>query len=127
MHVALDIISGILIAAGSFFVLVGALSLVRMPDIYARIHGASIIDTVGAGFLILGLIVQTGWSLTTVKLLFILAIFFFTLPVAAHALAQAALHEGVKPKLAEDRRTSGNGGPTDTDESGRPEADTRPW
>jgi multicomponent Na+:H+ antiporter subunit G len=122
MALAIDIISGILIAAGSFFVLVGAISLVRMPDIFARIHGASIIDTVGAGFLILGLIVQAGCTLTSVKLLFILAIFFFTLPVAAHALAQAALHEGVKPKLAEDRRKSRNSEPAGNDESGRPGA-----
>jgi multicomponent Na+:H+ antiporter subunit G len=124
----MHIISGILIAAGSFFVLVGALSLVRMPDIYSRIHGASIIDTVGAGFLILGLVVQSGWSLTTVKLLFILAIFFFTLPVAAHALGQAALHEGVKPKLAEDRRTSREEDDrTGGDAAGRPGADIKPW
>ncbi len=112
----IDIVSGILIAAGSFFVLVGAISLVRMPDIYARIHGASIIDTVGAGFLILGMILQAGWSMVALKLLFILAIFFFTLPVAAHALAQAALHEGVKPMLAEDRRKfrTGNQGDAET-------------
>jgi multicomponent Na+:H+ antiporter subunit G len=120
MTLLIDIISGILIAAGSFFVLVGAISLVRMPDVFARIHGASIIDTVGAGFLILGMILQAGWSLVAVKLLFILAIFFFTLPVAAHALARAALHEGVKPKLAEDRRKSRNDGRGDDEMSDPP-------
>jgi len=109
MTLMIDIASGIFIFAGSFFVVVGAISLVRMPDVYARIHGASIIDTVGAGFLILGMILQAGWSLATVKLLFILAIFFFTLPVAAHALARAAMKEGIKPTLAEDRRNLQNG------------------
>lgn len=111
MTAIIDILSGLFMAAGSFFVLVGAISLVRMPDIYSRIHGASVIDTAGAGFLILGMMLQAGWSLVTLKLLFILAIFFFTLPVAAHALARAAMHEGVKPKLTEDRRglRGGNG------------------
>lgn len=100
----LDVVSGALIAAGCFFVLAGAIGLVRLPDVYTRVHGASLIDTAGASLLILGLMLQSGWSLVTLKLLFILAIFFFTLPVAAHALARAALFEGVKPKLAEDRR-----------------------
>jgi len=122
MALVIDIISGIFIAAGSFFVLVGAISLVRMPDVYARIHGASIIDTVGAGFLILGMILQAGWTLVALKLLFILAIFFFTLPVAAHALARAAMHEGVKPTLAEDRRKFQNGGPGDAETSSTPRA-----
>jgi multicomponent Na+:H+ antiporter subunit G len=98
----IDIASGILIAAGSAFILAGALGLVRMPDLFARIHGASLIDTMGAGLMIGGMMLQAGWSLVTLKLLFILAIFFFTLPVAAHALAQAALHEGLKPRLADE-------------------------
>lgn len=105
----LDIVSGMLIAAGAFFVLVGAIGLVRLPDIYTRIHAASLIDTAGAGLLILGLMLQAGWSLVTLKLAFVLAIFFFTLPVAAHALARAAMYEGVKPKLAESRRDDERG------------------
>ena len=74
-----------------------------MPDIYTRLHSASVIDTAGAGFLILGMILQAGFTLVTVKLIFVLAIFIFTLPVASHALARAALHEGIKPVLSEDR------------------------
>lgn len=104
MPVLIDIASGVLIAAGCFFILVGAIGLVRMPDVYTRAHGTSIIDTVGAGFLIIGLMLQAGWSLVTLKLLFVLAISFFTLPVVTHALARAALYENVAPKLTEDRR-----------------------
>jgi multicomponent Na+:H+ antiporter subunit G len=118
MALLIDIASGALIAAGCFFILVGALGLVRMPDVYTRAHGTSVIDTVGAGFLILGLMLQAGWSLVSLKLLFVLAISFFTLPVVAHALAQAALHENVAPRLAEDRRKRalGQGAPAATDE-----------
>lgn len=104
MQMAIDIASGLLIAAGCFFLLVGAIGLVRMPDIYTRAHASSVIDTLGAGFLILGLMLQAGWSLVALKLLFLLAISFFMLPVVSHALAQAALHEKIAPKLAEDRR-----------------------
>lgn len=104
MAMALDVLSGLMIAAGCFFVLAGAIGLVRLPDVYARVHGASLIDTAGAGFILVGLMLQAGLSLETLKLLFILAIFFFTLPVAGHALARAALYQGVKPQLSEDRR-----------------------
>ena len=100
---AVDIMSWIFVSLGSFFVVCGAIGILRMPDIYTRLHSASIIDTTGAGFLILGMILQAGWSLVTLKLLFVLAIFFFTLPVASHALARAALHEGIVPILKQDR------------------------
>jgi multicomponent Na+:H+ antiporter subunit G len=100
----IDIASAMLIGLGCFFVLVGALGLLRLPDIYTRIHGASVLDTAGAGLLILGMMLQAGATLVTVKLFFILAIFLFTLPVAGHALARAALHENVAPRLTRNRR-----------------------
>ncbi len=103
MDFIVELLSWFFISLGSFFVVCGALGMLRLPDIYTRLHSASVIDTAGAGFLILGMMLQAGWSLVTVKLVFVLAIFFFTLPVAAHALARAALHEGIKPELAEDR------------------------
>jgi multicomponent Na+:H+ antiporter subunit G len=70
------------------------------------------------------MILQAGWSLAALKLLFILAIFFFTLPVAAHALARAALHEGVKPTLVEDRRKLQTGDQGDAETSGPPRGDS---
>ena len=75
-----------------------------MPEIFTRMHAASVTDTLGVGFLILGMGLQAGFDLVTLKLVFLLALFFFTGPVVTHALAQACLHEGIKPLLAEDRR-----------------------
>lgn len=104
MQTAIDIASFILIALGSFFTVVGAFGLMRMPEVFTRMHAASVIDTLGAGLLILGMVLQAGLSLVALKLLFVLALFFFMGPVVTHALAQAALHEGIKPLLSEDRR-----------------------
>jgi multicomponent Na+:H+ antiporter subunit G len=115
MNIAIEVLSWFCISLGSFFVVCGALGILRMPDIYTRLHSASVIDTTGAGFLILGMILQAGWSLVTIKLIFVLAIFFFTLPVAAHALARAALHEGIKPELKEDRTGMLSSGKAETD------------
>ena len=104
MPLLTEIASWLLIVAGSFFTVVGALGLVRMPEIFSRMHAASVMDTLGVGLLILGMMLQAGLSLVALKLLILLALFFFTAPVITHALARACLHEGIEPLLAEDRR-----------------------
>ena len=99
MEVLLDILSGILLAAGSFFILVGAIGLIRLPDVFARMHGAGVTDTLGAALFIGGLMLQSGLSLISVKLLLILVFFFFASPTSSYALANAALSQGLKPWL----------------------------
>lgn len=100
----IDVASWTFIASGSFFVLVGMIGLIRMPDLFTRLHAASVTDTLGAGLLTIGLMIQAGPTLVAAKLFFILALIFFIGPAITHALAQAALHAGIEPKLAEDRR-----------------------
>jgi multicomponent Na+:H+ antiporter subunit G len=99
MAMAVDILSWALMLAGSFFVVSGAIGMVRMPDIYTRMHALSVVDTAGVGFLVLGMMLQAGFSLVSLKLLFILVLFFFAGPVITHGLAQAALHEKIDPVL----------------------------
>ncbi len=120
--ILLDAASWLLILAGCFFILTGALGMLRLPDVFARAHAASLIDTLGAGFLFAGLMLQAGFTQVTLKLLFVLLLFFFTGPVITHALVQAAIAAGIKPELAEDRRgrlDEGGAAPTSADE-GRP-------
>ena len=114
MTLAIEFASWVLILLGSFFTIVGAFGIVRMPEIFTRMHAASVTDTLGIGFLIFGMGLQAGFDLVTLKLVFLLALFFFTGPVVTHALAQACLHEGIKPLLAEDRR--GTARPTNPDD-----------
>ena len=102
--ILLDAASWLLILAGCFFILTGAFGMLRLPEVYSRMHAASLIETLGAGFLFSGLMLQAGFTQVTLKLFFILLLFFLTGPVITHALAQAALEAGIKPKLAEDRR-----------------------
>jgi multicomponent Na+:H+ antiporter subunit G len=97
MNLALDIASWALILAGGGFCLVGALGILRMPDFYTRVHAASVTDVVGSFAVLLGLALQAGASLVTVKLVFIALLIFFTSPAATHALVKAALERGVKP------------------------------
>ena len=111
-----DAASWVLILLGSFFTVVGGIGLVRMPEFFTRMHAASVTDTLGAGLLLTGLMLQAGFSLVTLKLVFLLVLFFFTGPVVTHALAQAALHERIEPLLAEDRRRAAG----DTPPGGQP-------
>ncbi|MEM7620276.1 MAG: monovalent cation/H(+) antiporter subunit G [Pseudomonadota bacterium] len=96
-------LSWVLIAVGSFFIVIGAFGIFRLPDVFTRIHAAGVIDTVGAAFLLTGLGLNVEFGLVTVKLLMIFLLFFFSSPVATHALAQAALADGIHP-VAEDLR-----------------------
>lgn len=96
-----------LMAGGSAFFLIGAIGLQRMPDLYARLHANSVAETAGIGLLIGGMMLQGGFTLVTAKLLVVLLILFFSAPIATHALAQAALHAGYRPRLAEDRTAPG--------------------
>ncbi len=116
----IDLLSWACILLGSFFTIVGAVGLVRMPEVFTRMHAASVTDTLGVGFLILGMSLQAGFSLVTLKLVFLLALFLFTGPVVTHALAQVCLHEGIKPLLAEDRRGIPRPKPTEPGDGRRP-------
>ncbi len=102
MNLIVELASWAAILLGSFFTLTGALGLVRMPDIFTRMHAASVTDTAGAGLLIFGMMLQAGVGLTALKLAVLLALFLFTSPVVTHALAQTCLHENIKPLLDED-------------------------
>lgn len=103
MSAVIDAASWACLAAGGIFCIIGAVGLVRMPEFFTRIHAASITDTLGAGLILLGLMLQAGITLVTVKLLMIGVLILFTSPTATHALAKAGLTRGLKPLLAEDR------------------------
>ena len=100
MEVVTQVVAGAFLFAGAFFLIVGAIGMNRMPDLFTRMHAASVGDTLGVGLMLIGMVILGGFSLVTVKLLFLLAFLFFMGPVASHALAAAALKAGVKPILA---------------------------
>ena len=95
--VIVDILSWISIGIGAAFILVGGLGLVRMPDVFTRLHASSVADTAGAGFILLGFMFQAGLSLNALKLVLIFVFLVFTAPTASHALAHAALLDGIRP------------------------------
>ena len=102
----LDGLSWLCLIAGGFLGISGAVGLFRFPEFFARLHAASVTDTLCAGLIILGLVLQAGSLMMVIKLIMILLILAYTSPTAAHALAKAALHGGVKPRLSEEGESS---------------------
>lgn len=97
--IVIDALSWVCLLTGGFFGIVGGIGLLRFPDLFSRFHAAGVTDTLGAGLILIGLMLQAGWSLITIKLVLILAFGLFTSPTATHALAKAALHGKLKPLL----------------------------
>lgn len=98
MSIAFDIVSWILLLVGSVFLVIGAIGLIRMPDFFTRLHPAGVTDTLAAALLLLGLAFQADSAIVVVKLLLVIVFLLLTSPTASHAMAQAGLAFGLKPK-----------------------------
>ncbi len=96
-----EILAWGLILSGSFFLLVGAFGVVRLPDFWTRLHAASVLDSGGMLLLLAGMVVYSGFSLVSVKLIIIALFLFLTAPTATHAAANAAYVSGLRPREAE--------------------------
>ncbi|NKC12941.1 MAG: hypothetical protein GKR94_12295 [Gammaproteobacteria bacterium] len=97
MDFVMDFVIWGLMAAGGFFVLVGGIGLLRFPDLFSRLHAASVTETLGAGLLLSGMLLQSPHWLVGVKIVLLGAFLIVTSPTAAHATAKAALQGGAKP------------------------------
>jgi len=104
----IDILSWVLLVFGGMLGVIGGIGIHRFPDFYARLHAAGTTDTLCSILILLGLGLQAGLSLDAFKLFLIFVFLFFTSPVASHALANAAMRSGLKPKLADDVSDDGS-------------------
>ncbi|NQV45891.1 MAG: monovalent cation/H(+) antiporter subunit G [Rhodospirillales bacterium] len=106
MDALLDMASWACLIGGSIFSLIGVLGILRFPDVYTRMHAASLVETLGIGLILLGLSFQAGLSLVSVKLALIFIFLFFTNPTTTHALARALNHAGIKPYVTKKDKSS---------------------
>ena len=97
MDLVMDIFTGICFFVGSLSIIIGACGLIKLPDVFSRIHAAGMIDTGGTAFFLLGMILQAGWSLITFKLILIGIFIFFTSPVTSHVTANLARQKNLMP------------------------------
>lgn len=85
----------ILIGTGVLFDLVGALGLLRLPDVYNRLQAATKCVTLGTCLILIGVLVYSGWNAMGVKALLCAIFVLWTSPTASHALARGAHISGV--------------------------------
>jgi multicomponent Na+:H+ antiporter subunit G len=111
VDMALDVLSWVSIIGGLFFMLVGTIGMLRLPDVYTRLHAAGMTDTLGAGLILLGLAFQSiqgmmhghpDWWMALVRLVLVYLFLLFTSPIATHALARAGMAGGVEPWTADE-------------------------
>lgn len=98
MTIAIDIVSWIMLTTGGVFVFIGGLGALRMPNLYTRMHAASLTDTMAAVLILGGIMLQAGMTLATIKLAAILLFLLLTSPTASNALASAAILSGLQPE-----------------------------
>ena len=91
------VVSVICILAGLFFLIVGAIGMVRLPEVFTRSHAVSLTDTLGAFLVLVGLAVYQGLTISMVKILVVLVLLFLLNPVISHATLRAAYRSGLKP------------------------------
>jgi multicomponent Na+:H+ antiporter subunit G len=98
------VVSTILMLAGLFFLLVSAVGLERLPEIYTRAHAVAKSETLGLLLVFAGLFFRPELDgATAVRLTFVLIFSVIANPTAVHALVRAARRAGVEPwKVGED-------------------------
>ncbi|MEZ5569284.1 MAG: monovalent cation/H(+) antiporter subunit G [Halioglobus sp.] len=101
MALLLDALSWFMLIGGGLFVLIGGVGIVRLPDVYTRMHAASLTDTMGTLMILFGIMLQAGLSLAALKLAAIALFLMLTGPTATYALANAAMLSGLRPDNVE--------------------------
>jgi multicomponent Na+:H+ antiporter subunit G len=90
-----EAITSFLLIGGAGFMLLAAVGLLRMPDLFSRMQAATKTSTLGAGSMFLGVAVFYGDLGIVSRSLLVIAFLFLTLPVSAHMIARAAYFVGV--------------------------------
>jgi len=120
MALIVDGLTWVCFIIGAVFLVAGGVGVIRLPDTYTRMHAAGLTDTMGAGLLLLGMMLQGGFSFITIKLIIILIFLWFTSPTSSYALGNAMLISRLKPLLF-----GGEDSPPETGASATAEADER--
>ena len=92
----------ILMAIGGIIAIIGAIGLIRFPDVYTRIHAQTVCNVGGCCLILFGVFLQGFYSMFSAKALFLIVFIFLTAPIGAHIIAKAAYKSGIKPRVVLD-------------------------
>ncbi len=97
VYIVMDILSIVFIVAGLFFLIVAAIGVIRLPDVFSRAHAVSLTDSLGAFLMLVGIALHEGLGKNSLKILVVLTLLYMLNPVITHATIRAALRSGLKP------------------------------
>ena len=91
----IDILIWALLFFGSAFTVFAGVGLVRLPDVYIRMHAATKVGTLGSGLIMAAVAVHFGDSGIVIRCVLIGVFLMLTAPIGAHMIGRAALRTGV--------------------------------
>ena len=100
-----NILFVLFMTGGLFFFTTATIGLLRFPDFFSRLHATGKGDTLAVLFSLIGLGIYEGFSLTSLKIVFIAVFMFLAQPTATHAISRAGFRSGLKPWLKEEKKS----------------------
>ena len=97
MTAVVEIITGVMLVVGASFALVASIGIIRLKDVYMRMHAASKAGTLGSGVMLLALAVHATDLAVVTRAIAGVVFFLLTAPISAHLLAKAAYAAGYRP------------------------------
>ncbi len=88
-----------LAAAGTVFVVIGTIGILRFRDVYSRLQASGVSDNAGLGLILVSLVLFSGWQSSDWRLLLLLLLLIITNPIATHSIAKSAFtsrHTGME-------------------------------
>jgi FimV-like protein len=86
------------ILSGLLFFIAGSIGLLRLPDVYSRLHALTKADNVGLGLIVTGVLLLASDWLVAVKLVLVWVLVLASSAASAHLIAQRALRQAEKAK-----------------------------
>lgn len=108
MATFLNFSSELCLFLGAFLCLSGGIGILRFPDFFSRMHAVGVTDTLAAGMILIGLMFQSSEGLVVIKLIIILLMTLFINPSTSHALAKAAMQNGLVPEMDDNNTKRGD-------------------
>jgi multicomponent Na+:H+ antiporter subunit G len=91
-----ELLGAVFVVVGSFFLLVGTVGLLRLPDIYNRMHATSKATTLGAASMFLAGYIRFGPDDMGLPSLVGIVFLFLTAPTGAHMISRSAQKMGIE-------------------------------
>lgn len=87
----------VLLLLGSVFTIVAGIGVVRLPDVFTRMHASTKVGTLGSGLILAGVAVHFADSAILLRCVLIVVFLLLTAPIGAHMIGRAALRIGITP------------------------------